>query len=81
MKTLEQLQDDNDLLRAQLTHQRDETNKYRHIASGLADDIGEVLRRVESALDREKPKVDTALGQLDVIRSLLEQAAHKLTNK
>jgi len=75
--TIEQLQDDNALLRAKLTHQRDETNKYRYIVSGLADDIGEVLSRVESALGREKPKVDAALGQLDVIRSLLEQAAKK----
>ncbi len=81
MPTAEQLQDENEVLRAKLCHQRDETNVFRHIASDLADDIGEVLCRVESALNRETPKVEAALGQLDIIRVLLEQVAPKLANK
>lgn len=81
MHTLETLADENELLRAKLTHQRDDANVFRYIASDLIDDIAEVLCRAESALDREKPKIEAALGQLDIIRSALEQAALKLKAK
>lgn len=79
--TFETLQDQNELLRAKLCHQRDVAETFRYIGSDLADDIGEVLSRVESALNRENPKVTTALGQLDIIRVLLEQVAPKLAKE
>ena len=71
----EDLLDQIDLYRARCTHLRDDTLKVQAKAFNLLnEDVLDILRLVEAALDRPNPKLDVALHHLQLVIEDVEAA-------
>ena len=69
------LLDQIEIYKARCTHLRDDTLKVQASAYNLLNEnVLEVLRLVEAALDRPKPKLDVALHHLQLVIEDVEAA-------